>query len=126
MEATMTNDDSKRATWDIYAAAWKEPTAQGKQAALAASVSPACTYRDPLTQFEGHAALIEGMLDFHRQVPGGHFETTYFLAHHDRSIARWNMRTGDGVVAAEGITYGEYDARGKLVTMTGFFDVPAQ
>ena len=122
----MTNENGRRETWETYAAAWKEPTAQGKEAALAASVHPACTYRDPLMQVEGHAAQVEAMLGFHRQVPGGHFETTYFLAHHDRSIARWNMRTGDGAVVGEGISYGEYDAHGKLVAMTGFFETPAQ
>ena len=122
----MTNEGDRRATWEAYANAWREPTARGKEAALAESVSPASIYRDPLIQAEGHPALVEAMLDFHRQMPGGYFETTYFLAHHDRSIARWNMRTGDGAVVGEGISYGEYDAHGKLVAMTGFFETPAQ
>lgn len=29
-------------------------------------------------------------------------------------------------VVGEGISYGEYDTRGKLVAMTGFFEVPAR
>lgn len=119
-----TND--KRATWETYASAWREPTAAGKRVALDASVAPACTYRDPLVESKGHAALIEHMLGFHQQVPGGHFQTTYFLAHHDRSIAKWNMLSADGAVMSDGVSYAEYDPQGKLVAMTGFFETPPQ
>jgi hypothetical protein len=118
--------DEQRVTWEAYVAAWKAPSREAKRAALAASVAPACVYRDPITRADGHDALIAYMLSFHEQVPGGHFETTYFLAHHDRSIARWNMRNGAGAVVSEGVSYGEYDAQGKLAAMTGFFEVPAQ
>jgi|ERR1043166_1401785 hypothetical protein len=116
--------DHRRTTWETYATAWKQPSRQAKQAALAASAADGCVYRDPLTQTEGHDALIAYMESFHAQLPGGHFETVYFLAHHDRSIARWNMRDGDGAIVGEGVSYGEYDAHGKLVAMTGFFEAP--
>lgn len=119
----MTTDD-KRKVWETYVSAWKAATAEAKAAALAASVDAACVYRDPLIQTAGHAALIEYMLGFHQQVPGGQFRTKYFLAHHDRSIARWDMLSGDGAVVSEGISYGEYSAQGRLVAMTGFFEVP--
>lgn len=116
----------RRTTWERYVAAWKEQTVEGKRAALAASVVPGCVYRDPLVHAEGYDALIEHMLGFHRQVPGGHFETTHFLAHHERSVARWVMRGGDGAILDEGISYGEYDAEGRLVVMAAFFEVPQQ
>ncbi len=117
-------NDDHRTTWERYVSAWKEVAREGKLAALGDSVDPACKYRDPLTAADGHEALTDYMLGFHQQVPGGHFETVYFASHHDRSVARWNMRNGDNVVLSEGISYGEYDQRGKLVAMTGFFDVP--
>lgn len=116
-------DSDKQTTWERYAAAWREPTAEGKQAALDATVEATCTYRDPLAVAEGHRALIDYMLAFHQQVPGGHFLTTYFLAHHDRSIAKWDMVDGAGAVIGHGVSYGEYGARGKLVAIAGFFDV---
>jgi hypothetical protein len=127
-EKTMENviSQDKRATWETYASAWKVPSAPAKAAALRASAVATCVYRDPLTRTDGHQALIDYMLDFHRQVPGGHFETTYFLSHHERSIARWNMVNDQGVVIGEGISYGEYDDHGKLVAMTGFFAVAPQ
>src|SRR5690349_8855772 len=104
MEATMTSEDGKRATWTTYVTAWNATTRQAKEDALAASVNPRCSYRDPTMAVEGSAALVEAMLGFHRQIPGAHFETTYFLAHHDRSIARWNLLSGDGAVLGDGIS----------------------
>ena len=118
------SNENKRTAWEAYTKAWKEASAEGKRAALRVSVDSACVYRDPLVRADGTDALIEYMMEFHRQIPGGHFETTYFLSHHDRSVARWNMRNGQGLVVGEGISFGEYDARGALVTMTGFFETP--
>jgi hypothetical protein len=117
---------SKQATWEKYAAAWKEVTAKGKADALGHSVAAACVYTDPATIAKGHKELIAYMLAFHQQVPGGHFVTTYFLAHHDVSIAKWNMVSGDGAVIGDGVSYGQYDEQGSLVAMTGFFETPAQ
>ncbi len=118
--------DDKQATWEIYASAWQEATAKGKADALGRSVAPACVYTDPTTVANGYDELIACMLAFHQQVPGGHFQTTYFLAHHDVSIAKWHMLSGDGVVIGDGISYGKYNNQGALVTMTGFFETPPQ
>ncbi len=116
--------DDRRNIWETYASAWKATGAKAKAAALSTSVADHAVYRDPLCQAEGHDKLIEYMTSFHEQVPGGHFETTYFQAHHDRSVAKWNLRNGQGLVVGEGVSYGEYDADGKLASMTGFFESP--
>ncbi len=122
-ESPMTAD--KRSTWETYALAWKDTAKQSKLNRLKQVVDEACIYRDPTTETKGHAALVDAMLGFHQQIPGGYFDTVYFLAHHDRSIARWQMKNGAGLVVGEGISYGEYNREGKLVAMTGFFDSPA-
>ena len=119
-------NDDRRSTWETYATAWNETSPQAKQAALRNSVAQACVYKDPTTTVHGHDALIACMLDFHRQVPGGRFVTTWFLAHHDVSIAKWNMVAGDGVVIGEGVSYGQYNEQGELVAMTGFFESPSE
>ncbi len=117
--------DDKRATWEQYASAWKLADAKQKRAALAGSVDENCVYRDPLTEASGHQELVKYMLEFHEQIPGGHFATKYFLTHHDRCIAKWNMVAGDGTVLGDGVSYGEYNEQGKLIAMTGFFETPA-
>jgi hypothetical protein len=64
------------------------------------------------------------MLEFHKQVPRGYFETTYFLAHHGRRIAKWRMLNGNKEQIGDGLSYGEFGPDGKLVSMTGFFELP--
>jgi hypothetical protein len=83
-------------------------------------------YKDPITIAAVYEELIDYMLAFHQQVPGGHFVTTYFLAHHDVSVSKWNMVSGDGAIIGEGISYGQYNEQDLLVTMTGFFETQPQ
>ncbi|MEQ1515409.1 MAG: nuclear transport factor 2 family protein [Usitatibacteraceae bacterium] len=116
----------KRTTWETYANAWKVTTAQEKTQALKQSVAPACVYQDPITVTKGYDELVAYMLAFHQQIPDGHFVTTYFLAHHDVSIAKWNMVSGDGTIIGDGASYGRYNEEGALVAMTGFFETPPQ
>jgi SnoaL-like domain len=117
---------SKQVTWEKYVSAWKEVAAKGKAEALGQSVARSCVYTDPTTMARGHEELIAYMLAFHQQVPGGHFVTTYFLSHHDVSIAKWNMVSGDGAIIGDGVSYGQYNEQDSLVAMTGFFEVPSQ
>lgn len=120
----MSTTNDKREIWETYAAAWRVPSAEEKHSALARSMRSDATYRDPQTHCSGHDELVQAMLEFHRQVPGGHFQTSYFLSYDDRSIARWNMLGADGTVLGEGISYGEYAADGKLTKLTGFYETP--
>ena len=64
------------------------------------------------------------MLDFHKQIPGGNFVTTYFLAHSHKSIACWDMCDAQGNKIGEGISFGQYNNDSKLIAMTGFFEAP--
>ncbi|MEM6295463.1 MAG: nuclear transport factor 2 family protein [Myxococcota bacterium] len=116
------NTEDLRARWEAYASIWKLEGADAKRSACAAHLDAGCVYTDPLTQRTGHDALIEYMLEFHQQVPGGHFVTQSFKAHNGRSVAMWTMVGGDGAVLGDGISYGEYTEDGTLKTMTGFFD----
>lgn len=118
-------NSAKQTTWEKYVRAWREGSAEAKAAALEQSVASSCLYQDPITIAKGHRELIAYMLEFHKQVPGGHFVTTTFLAHHDASVAKWNMVNGEGQVIGDGVSFGQYDERGALVAMTGFFEVPA-
>jgi hypothetical protein len=117
--------DTKREAWERYVSAWKVTSKADKLSALDGCVDAGCVYRDPLVVATGREQLVAYMLEFHRQVPGGHFATTYFQAHHDRSVAKWNMLDGSGRVLGDGVSFGEYDDRGRLTTMTGFFESPS-
>ena len=125
LHMTQANDIDYRQRWEAYASIWKLDGADAKRAACEKALRPDCIYRDPLTERKGWEDLIQYMVEFHQQVPGGHFVTQYFNAHHGRSIARWNMVSGDGTVLGEGISHGEYSDDGRLRAMTGFFE-PAE
>lgn len=113
-----------RQVWERYALSWKVTTAEEKRALYAESLSPECVYTDPMQRCAGFEELEAYMLAFHQQIPGGHFVTRRFRTHHDKSIAEWDMCGADGQVLGDGVSFGEYDAQGRLLRMTGFFDVP--
>ncbi len=113
--------ETNRAIRERYSEGRREPTREKKLAALRESVVPTRTYRDPSVFVEDQDALVEHMLAFHQQVPGGWFDTQSFLTHHGRSLATWNMMSAEGQVIGNGTSYAEYDDRGLLVAMTGFF-----
>lgn len=113
-----------KTTWETYVAAWKAHNSSEKQTLFKSCLTPSCQYTDPLVTTTGWNELEAYMLDFQQQVPGGHFITTYFLAHNYKSIAKWQMHDINNNLVGDGISYGEYNKEGKLISMTGFFDTP--
>ena len=114
-----------QSTWATYTAAWAADSEAARQRLLARAVHPDCCYADPLADLAGHDALSAYMRDLQRQVPGVHFVTQRFVAHHGRSMAQWQMRDGQQRTVGEGVSMGEYGDDGRLLRMTGFFEVPA-
>ncbi len=117
-------NNALREVWERYVGSWKVASAAEKRAIFSTCLAADCVYTDPLTQAKGWDELTAYMAAFHAQLPGGHFVTQEFFAHHGRSAARWKMVGGDGTALGEGISYAEYDAQNRLVTMTGFFEPP--
>ena len=111
-------------TWETYASAWKVTSADEKRTLFEKCLDLDCEYNDPLMTTRGWGELVAYMLNFHQQVPGGHFVTDFFLAHNNQSIATWEMRNGENNGLGKGISYGKYNDQGKLVAMTGFFEAP--
>jgi len=119
-----TAPEALRRTWEAYTTAWHPAQAAQRRQLFAQTLNERCEYSDPLVHAAGWDALEAYMQDLQRQLPGGHFVTTWFQAHHGRSVARWQMRGADAAVLGEGVSYAEYDAEGRLRTMNGFFDTP--
>ncbi len=110
--------------WETYAASWKAETSAEKRQLFEQCLAPDFQYNDPLILTKGWDELDAYMLDFHKQIPGGYFVTTWFFAHSGKSIAQWEMRGGDDAVLGTGISYGEHNEDGKLISETGFFEPP--
>ena len=113
-----------KAVWERYVGSWKTASVAEKRRIYETCLAPGCVYTDPLTQARGWDELTQYMASFQQQIPGGHFVTQEFLSHHGRSVARWQMLSGDGAPLGEGISYAEYDEQQRLVSMTGFFETP--
>ncbi len=115
-----------RKTWDLYARSWQVTDGREREALYAQCLAEDCQYTDPSTQTKGWKALGEYMAEFQKQVPGGYFVMSDFMAHHQRSIAHWQLLAADDSPLGTGVSYGEYDKQGKLVSMNGFFEAPGQ
>jgi len=113
-----------RNRWDSYSNAWKVSTEAEKRKLYSQCLSPECTYRDPLRVAQGWDALVSYMLEFHEMIPSGHFVTREFKVHNNRCMATWDMCAADGSAIGEGVSFGEFNEAGLLVSMTGFFDPP--
>lgn len=109
--------------WETYVNAWNDPAPDKKQHFFQKCLTTDCHYNDPQTSTSGHTELAEYMKAFHEQFPDCYFKTTWFLAHSQKSIARWEMKQGDSVLG-DGVSYAEYNDDGMLTSMTGFFETP--
>ena len=112
-------------TWELCVASWKAETEAEKQELFKQALADDCVYNDPTAKIKGSDALAQHMLGFQQQIPGGHFVTTSFMSHSNKSIATWDLKMGDNITLGSGISYGEYNEQGLLTSMTGFFELPA-
>jgi len=112
-------------TWELCVASWKAETEAEKRELFKRALADDCVYEDPTSTVIGWDELAQHMLGFHQQIPGGHFVTTSFMSHNNKSIACWELKNGDHITLGNGISYGEYNEQGLLTSMTGFFEAPA-
>ncbi|MEQ1560896.1 MAG: nuclear transport factor 2 family protein [Methyloglobulus sp.] len=117
-------NNSHQAIWETYTQSWSEADVSKRLQIFGQCLNPDCVYTDPLTQTTGYDPLSGYMAELHKNVPGVKFITTDFKNHHDRSLTHWNMVDGNGNVLSQGASYGLYGADGRLLQMTGFFELP--
>jgi hypothetical protein len=111
-------------TWERYVGAWTAASEAERQAVFESCLAKDCVYADPLVHARGWRELSAYISSFQQQIPGGRFVTEHFSTHHARSMARWQMVDAAGNELGDGVSFGVYDAQGRLSAMTGFFDVP--
>jgi SnoaL-like domain len=106
--------------WQRYSRIWSiagDQSAVEMQACLSADVS----YCDPNVSLTGLRPLADYMAGFRGSSPGREFRIRTVKAHHDRSVARWDLVDADGSVVAPGISFGIVSSDGKFQFITGFF-----
>ncbi len=110
--------------WETYQSSWNVTSVSEKLARFEQAMDNNAIYQDPLAKTKTWDELVAYMSDFHQQVPDSNFTTTYFQAHNNQSIATWDMTLADGTVAIQGISHCAYNDAGKLVSMSGFYELP--
>lgn len=107
--------------WRCYAKTWSDPPAE-RATGLATVVDDHVSYTDPHGPVDGVDCLSDYMAAFQQNVPGAHFRIRTVLAHHSRSLARWDLLGSDGSVLQAGTSVGTHADDGRLQTITGFFE----
>ena len=114
-----------RTVWEQYVSSWKAEGRKAKRGLIEGAIAPKGTYTDPIADpIDSVEGLVDYMVAFHQQVPGGHFVTEWYQFHHGASAARWTMRDRDGNVIGDGVSHARYDENGQIEAVTGFFDGP--
>lgn len=113
---------AKKQVWEIYTEVWGTAKLSERLARFGKCLDRECVYTAPGAATRGWDELNAEMERFHSDVPGGHFALTYFLEHHEYCFAKWDLLGKDGATLGQGQSVGEFNAQGKLVKMTGFFE----
>ena len=116
------NDEKYLETWKVYQSAWAPIGDAERRELLARSVADDIVYTDPASPVQGAAALAERIGNSQEQFPGARFRNDSFLEHHGQGLFSWTMLDGKGSEAVKGASYARFDADGKLVQATGFFE----
>jgi hypothetical protein len=116
--------NSYRNTWEIYTKSWSVADESKRLQLFEQCLSSDCVYTDPIAQVSGYEQLSGYMSELQTRIPGVAFVTTDFKTHHNYSLTHWNMLDSEGHILSQGASYGLYSADGRLMQMTGFFELP--
>ncbi len=116
-------DEGKLASWTTYLSAWGPVSAAERQDLLRRSVSEQCIYTDPTDECHDVGELIARMEQTQARFPGSRITNDKLLAHDMQSLSYWTMVDGDGVLLTPGNSYARYGEDGRLVQMSGFYEV---
>jgi isopropylmalate/homocitrate/citramalate synthase len=110
--------------WAEYASCWSATPADAALL-LDRHIAAAVVYRDPSAEVHGREQLADYMRQFRESVPGHRFAILSVHGHHDRSLARWELRDDNGAAVQSGASHALHDGDRRLLEITGYFGVPA-
>ena len=107
-------------TWEIYMRCWSETNHVIRNQLMEQVLIIDCTDTDAYSHVEGREQLSDYMDDFQKKVEGIKFIATHFVAHHNQSLAHWDMLDGNGNLITKGASFAMYDKDGRLTQMNSF------
>ena len=115
-----------RRIYESYLVAWSGISAADRRRVLEETVSAEIAYFDAMARLSGRDALGAHLAGFQQRRPGYSFSLARYLQHNDAVLANWLMKDGDGQVVVSGYDSIRLDDAGRIASITGFSDVPAQ
>lgn len=109
---------------DGYLAIWNETDTDRRRALIAQTWAEDGRYTDPVFASAGHDEIDAMVGAFHGQFPGLRFVRIGEIeAHHDRIRFTWDLLDAGGARQAAGTDVAVVSADGRLLDVTGFFDL---
>lgn len=109
---------------ETYIAIWNETDTAPRREMIARAWAPEASYQDPVLEAQGHDAIDAMVGGFHAHFPGLTFVLTGEIeAHHDRLRFTWDLLAPDGSRQAAGTDVAVLAPDGRLLDVTGFFDL---
>ena len=113
-----------RASLENYFKAWAEPDDAVRRKLLEAGWAESGTYTDPSAHVEGREALVMHIGGFKKNANATGMSivrTSDIQFHHNAFRFQWEMRGPDGKALTPGMDYGEFDDKGMITKIVGFF-----
>jgi len=108
---------------DAWFAAWSIADSAERMRALQAIATPEVRFRDRYAHINGLADLSDHMAASLRFMPGLRLERKGAVRHCQHTLlADWIMRAPDGAERMSGVNVFLLDARGRIASVTGFWD----
>ncbi len=113
-----------RASLENYFKAWAEPDDDVRRKILEAGWAEDGTYTDPSAHVEGREALVMHIGGFKKNARANGMNivrTSDIQFHHNVFRFQWEMRGPDGKTLTPGMDYGEFNDKGMITKIVGFF-----
>ena len=115
-----------RRIFETYLTAWTAISADERQRVLANTVSSNIAYFDTMARLSGRDALGGHLASFQQRRPNYSFSLGHYLQHNDAVLANWLMHDDSGKVVVRGYDSIRLDQAGRIASIVGFSDIPAQ
>ena len=120
------NISEGRRVFERYLTAWSTIGAEKRQRVLADTVSSKIDYFGAMIRLSGRDALGAHLSGFQQRRPNYSVSLAHFLQHDDAVLANWLMRDDSGKIPVSGYDSIRLDAEGRIASIAGFSDIPAQ
>ena len=107
---------------DAHLAAYANPDATSRMAAIRDLWSQEGRLVDPPMEARGHAGISDLAATLLSQFPGHRFErSTAVDTHHEFLRYGWRLLDPKGVAVLEGVDFVQFDVDGRIARIVGFF-----